>query len=137
MSPDYPIALLCQVLKTARSGYYKWLRQPISPRAQASVHLQSLIKSAFLSSREVYGSPRLAIVLKANNHSCGENRVAKLMRKLGLKARQKPAFRPKTTNSNHDQPIAPNRLAASGPPTRPNQIWVTDITYIAKAEGWV
>ena len=137
MSAEYPIALLCQVLKAARSGYYKWLRQPISPRTQANVCLQSLIKSVFLSSREVYGSPRLAIVLKANNHSCSENKVAKLMRKLGLKARQKPAFRPKTTNSNHDQPIAPNRLAASGPPTRPNQIWVADITCVYTQQGWL
>lgn len=137
MSADYPIALLCQVLKAPRSGYYKWLTKHQSARSQASAQLLSLIKSVFFSSREVYGSPRITIVLKANNHPCGENRVAKFMRKLGLKARQKPAFKPKTTLSNHDHPIAPNRLANSAPPTRPNQIWVTDITYVYTQQGWI
>ena len=67
----------------------------------------------------------------------GRNRIARLMRQQGLCGRAKGRFRVHTTDSNHDQPIAPNRLADLPAPSAPNQIWVADITYIPTAEGWL
>jgi putative transposase len=66
-----------------------------------------------------------------------EKRVARIMRQNGIKARQKTPFRPRTTDSCHDDPIAPNRLKGAGKPAEPNTIWVADITYIWTLEGWL
>jgi putative transposase len=73
--------------------------------------------------------------LQARGHACSENRVARLMRQYGLRARVKPRFVPRTTNSDHDEPIAPNRLAERAGPNGPNQVWVQDITYVPTAQG--
>ncbi len=85
----------------------------------------------------VYYRPRLAMSLKREGWRCSRNRVARHMRVLGLQARQKRAFRPKTTDSGHSHPIAPNRLKEADPPKALNQVWVSDITYIATGQGWV
>lgn len=137
MAQEYPLVDLCLVLGVPRSSYYAWRsRQPSARRIQNEV-LRAKLASLFVANRKVYGSPRLAVCLQQAGIPCSRNRVARHMRALNLKARQKRAFKPKTTDSNHDQPIAQNQLAQTPPPQSPNRVWVSDITYVFTVEGWL
>ena len=89
------------------------------------------------SEEACYGSPRMTEELQARGYQCSENRIARLMHEHGLRAQAQPRFVPCTTDSDHDQPIAPNRLAQRPPPAGPNQIWLQDITYVPTAQGWM
>jgi transposase InsO family protein len=89
------------------------------------------------SEEACYGSPRRTEELQARGYQCSENRIARLMHEHGLRAQAQPRFVPCTTDSDHDQPIAPNRLAQRPPPAGPNQIWLQDITYVPTAQGWM
>jgi putative transposase len=137
MAKEYPIIDLCLVLGVPRSSYYAWRSRPPSHRAVQNEVLRQKLSRLFVANRTVYGSPRLAVCLQRQGIPCSRNRVARQMRVLQLKARQKRAFKPKTTDSHHDQPIAPNRLAQVPPPRSANRIWVSDITYVFTAEGWL
>lgn len=137
MSDHYPIKSLCEVLAVSRSGYYQWVKADESPRAQQTNRLNLLIEKSHVKSRQTYGSPRITADLRAGGETVGRNRIARLMRVAGLQGRQKRRYRVRTTDSRHDQPIAPNRLAEAPAPTQPNQIWVTDMTYIETSEGWL
>ena len=84
-----------------------------------------------------YGSPRVTEHLRQEGHKCNHKRVERLMRQAGLRARTSRKRRVCTTNSQHDQPIAPNLLLGRRVPTGPNEVWVADITYVPTAEGWL
>src|SRR5204863_1672851 len=88
-------------------------------------------------SRETYGAPRVEKELRQKGRCHGRHRVARLMKEQGLCGRQKRRYRAQTTDSNHDQPIAPHRLAEAPKATAPNQLWVADITYIETKENWL
>lgn len=137
MAADYSIRDLCQALQVPRSSYYAWRQRTPGPRAQENQRLQRTLAELFRSHRNVYGSPRLTICLRRLGIPCSRNRVARHMRILKLKARQKRAFRPKTTDANHPDPIARNVLAALSPPQAANRVWVSDITYVFTAQGWL
>ena len=139
MKTDHPIRSLCEALEVSSSGYYDWFNRQAQPgpRARENARLLQQITQIHLESRQTYGSPRIQVDLRQNGHAHGRNRIARLMRQQGLCGRAKGRFRVCTTDSNHDQPIAPNRLAQLPAPTAPNQIWVGDITYIATEEGWL
>ena len=139
MKKDHSVQLLCQVLDVSPSGYYDWQkrRQTPSARARQNQSLRQQIKTIHAKSRETYGSPRVTDQLRKDGHNHGRNRIARLMREQGLYGRRKCRYRVQTTDSNHDQPIAPNRLAQAPKPTAPNQIWVADITYIHTSQGWL
>jgi len=132
----YPIAVLCSVLSVSRSGFYAWERRPKPARAKADAALVLDIRAAHKLGRGTYGSPRVHAELQAKGMSVGENRVARLMREDGLRARQKRRFR-RTTDSNHTDPIAPNILQRNFEPEAPNQSWATDVTYVHTGEGWL
>jgi len=134
---SYPIQDLCQVLGMPRSSYYAWRHRRPGPRAGQNQRLRETLCALFVANRKVYGSPRLTLCLQEQGIPCSRNRVARHMRELQLKARQKRAFKPKTTDSTHPHPIAPNRLACSPKPKAPNRIWVSDITYVFTSEGWL
>lgn len=137
MAVEFPVQQLCALLAVARSGYYAWLRRKPGRRARDNQQLLQRIKAIHAQSRQSYGSPRVTRQLRKENQPCGRHRVARLMRQEGIAGLRKAAFRPRTTDSRHDQPIAPNRLKTAGPPTRPDQVWVTDITYVATRQGWI
>jgi putative transposase len=137
MAHHYHLRDLCQALRVPRSSYYAWRRRQTSTRQQQNELLRAKLANLFVVHRRVYGSPRMTVCLNRAGVPCSRNRVARHMRDLGLKARQKRSFKPKTTDSNHPHPIAPNRLADAGQPQSPNRVWVTDITYIHTAEGWL
>lgn len=137
LAVEFPVTQICEVLGLSRSGYYAWLHRRPSSRQRANEQLWPLIVQAHKQGRGSYGSPRVTKALKEQKRSCGRHRVARLMRQHGLRGLQKRGFRPRTTQSDHPLPIAPNRLKQSDPPSKPNQVWVSDITYIPTAEGWL
>jgi transposase InsO family protein len=137
LKADYQVEELAQTLEVSPSGFYAHQHKPEGVRAQADQELAGYIKTVFQQSRRTYGSPRLAAALRRDGHRCGKNRVARLMRQNQLKARQKRRFVPRTTQSDHGLPIAPNWLAKVPTPDRPDQLWVVDITYIATGQGWI
>src|SRR5262249_11981794 len=114
-----------------------WRHRQPSPRQQQNQLLRAKLSLLFLAHRQAYGSPRLTVCLNRLGLACSRNRVARHMRALGLKARQKHSFKPKTTDSVHPHPIAHNLLSATNKPQSPNRVWVADITYIFTAEGWL
>jgi putative transposase len=124
-------------LEVSPSGYYSHQHKGQGRRAQQDRVLEQHIQKAFQASRATYGSPRIRACLQRQGFHHGKNRIARLMRRVGLRARQKRRFVPRTTQSDHDQPIAPNWLAKVPSPDRPNQIWVVDITYIPTDQGWI
>jgi putative transposase len=137
MEKDYPVTSLCDAFEVSRSGYYDWRERKPSAREQANTRLLEEIQVLRQREEICYGSPRMTEELKARGHVCSENRIARLMREHDLRAHTKPRFVPCTTDSNHDQPIAPNRLAQRAAPDGPNQIWLQDITYVPTAQGWL
>lgn len=139
MKTEHPIRSLCEALEVSASGYYGWcnrLTQP-SPRAQENLRLAQQIVQVHRESRQTYGSPRIQKVLGQAGHAYGRHRIARLMRQQGLCGRAKSRFRVCTTDSNHDHPIAPNRLPDLPAPSAPDQVWLGDITYVATDEGWL
>ena len=138
LAGQHPVRKLCRVLGVARSAYYAAQHKTQRPRAKENVRLGEKARVLFEASGRTYGSPRLAVALRRAGESCGRHRVARLMTREGLRARQKRRFRPRTTDSRHLCPIAPNHLAErTEPPTRPGEVWQADITYVATREGWL
>lgn len=133
----WPITLMCRLLEVSRSGYYRWRKQPVSVRKMADQELTVAIKSVHQASRGTYGSLRVYWRLRQLKWRCSRKRVARLMRQAGLHGKRRRRFRPRTTHSNHRLPIAPNLLKQDFSAAAPNQKWVSDISYISTAEGWL
>jgi putative transposase len=132
----FPVGTMCRVLGVTRSGFYAWKKRPKPARVKADAQLAVTIAAVHQRSRKVYGSPRVHEELKARGVRVGRKRVARLMREKGLEGRRKRRFK-RTTDSKHNEPIAPNLLARDFTETEPNRAWVTDVTAIATGEGWL
>ncbi len=133
---QFPIRVLCQVLHVARSGWYRWRQQPMSRRGEENRRLCQQIYDIHQASRRTYGSPRIHRTLQDVGERCGRHRVARLMRHAGIRAKTVRRFK-RTTNSQHPYPLAANLLAQNFTAPVRNQRWVSDITYIPTAEGWL
>jgi putative transposase len=133
----FEVWLMCRILEVSRSGFYAWLDRPESDRARENRRLTALIQGIFTESRGIYGVPRVHATLQRRDQQCGYNRVARLMKKAGLRSKTKRRFRVKTTDSKHSHPIAPDRLDQDFRTSAANQVWVSDITYIPTDEGWL
>ena len=136
MRLSYPLGLLCRVFDVSRSGFYAAHDRPPSQRAQDDERLKIAIKAAHVQTRETYGPLRLQPELVAQGFNTGRDRVVRLRQELGLRCKQKRRFKA-TTNSRHAFPVADNLLNQTFEPTRPNEVWVTDITYVMTDEGWL
>jgi len=136
-SQEYPIRELCAVLNVSRSGYYAWRAGQASARELANREMAQQIKQLFEAKRQRYGSPRITAQLRRQGQVCNHKRVERLMRQEGLKARSGRKRKVRTTNSDHDQPVAPNLLLGRAAPTKVDEVWVADITYVPTAEGWL
>jgi putative transposase len=134
----YSTAELCAALDVSPSGFYAHQQKAQGARRQQDGRLAEQISLLFLQSRRTYGCRRICQGLRRQRVRCGTNRVCRLMHQQGLEARQKRRFRPRTTQSRHAEPIAPNRLAQlPEAPARPNQVWTADLTYLPTLEeGW-
>jgi putative transposase len=131
----FPIAAMCRLLGVTRQGYYAYAKRPASARVAAEATLCEAVIDVFECSRQTYGSPRVLRELHDRGFQVGKRRVERAMRGMGL---QPPARRRhhKTTVRDPAHPVAPNELARDFNATRPNERWVTDITYVWTAEGW-
>jgi putative transposase len=139
LKTEHSIYQLCEVFVVSPSGYYDWCRRQEQPcqRQQQDQQLKAEIARIHERSRDTYGSPRVQMQLRRQGQRHGRNRIARLMREQDLCGRQKKRYRVQTTDSKHDEPIAPNRLAEVPAATRPDQLWAADITYVETAAGWV
>ncbi len=124
MKNDYSITALCQALEVSASGYRDWEQRKNSPapRALEEQKLRTDIVRIHQDSRQTYGAPRVQVCLRYQGRRHGRNRIARLMREQGLFGRQKKRYRMVTTDSHHEQPIAPNRLSHLPAASRSNQI---------------
>lgn len=137
MKTDHSLAALCAALDVTRAGYHAWVQRPPSVRAQTDAALQTEIRAIHAAHRGRYGAPRIHAELQARGQRPGRKRIARLLRHAGLRGLCSRRFVPRTTDSRHPHPIAPNHLATHSPPTGPNQIWVADLTYVPTAAGWL
>jgi putative transposase len=137
LKAEYQVQEMAQALEVSPSGFYAHQHKPEGLRARQDQKLVEQIKPIFQASRCTYGSPRIRAVLRRQGGRYGKNRIARLMRQHHLLAHQKRRFVPRTTRSDHDQPVAPNRLGKLPAPVRPNEVWVADITYLPSEEGWI
>ena len=131
--------MLCETLEVSTSGSYDWQRRQSQParRVQEDLRLKEQIRRIHKESRQTYGSPRIQASLRALGHRHGRNRLSRLMREAAVCGRQRRRYKIRTTDSNHEHPIAPNRLSRVPAPSGPNRIWVADITYLRTAVGTV
>ena len=133
---NWAVALIASVMEVSVSGFYDWLKRPVSKRAQEDEKLSKKIVMFHCGSRCSYGSPRIHQDLKADGHKVGRKRVARLMREAGIRGKTKRKFKT-TTNSNHKRPKAGNLVKQNFHTARPDTLWASDITYIPTAEGWL
>lgn len=133
---EFPVRRMCQVLAVSSSGYYAWRERPESAHSRANQELAQEIRAVHAKSRGTYGSLRVHADLRLRGFRVGRHRVARLMRLEKLYGKRKKKY-PRTTNSQHDYPVAPNRLNRDFQAARPNEKWLADITYIPTAEGWL
>jgi transposase InsO family protein len=134
---DFPVARMCAVLQVAESGYYAWLSRAPSRREQENVVLSDQIKQIWAKVRGRYGAPRIHAELRAQGLCVGRHRVARLMRQAGISGKQSCKRRPRTTQSDPTHPVAPNVLDRQFTASRPDEVWLTDITYIDTDQGYL
>lgn len=133
---QYAIKKMCQWLKVSRSGYYKWRRREESPQARQRQRLEQQMIKTFNQFKRRYGAPRLTVELNESGLSCCRNHIAKLMAANDLKAKNGKDYKyfPSFNAINH---VSENRLARNFTASRPNEKWVSDITYIKLERGFV
>lgn len=130
----------CRTLEVSCSGYYAWLKRPISERKTEDERIWQKIKQHWEGSRKTYGRLRLTKKLKSDGEVIGKNRVQKIMKKNNIQGIGKKKFKPITTTPNHDLPVAERVFkteSANEQVTKPNQYWGGDITYVPTEEGWL
>ncbi len=132
----YPLAAMCQALTVSTSGLATWKRGGQVRTRLADAALLTLIRVIHAESKEAYGWPRVWKELQDRGLPAGKERVRRLMQAHGIRGRHKRRYKA-TTDSNHDLPVAPNRLDRQFETTRPDQAWTADITYIPTHEGWL
>lgn len=132
---QYSVQTMCRLLGVAPSGYYEWLEKPMSDRAREDARLLRLIKTSFVSSKGVYGAPRVFLDLREAGETCSKHRVARLMRENGLRALH--GYRTRRWTVGKPAVLIPNLLQRQFTATQPNRAWVTDITYIRTWQGWL
>ena len=132
----HSVEKMARTLRVSRSGYYAWFEKPRSKCDRRDEMLVEAISSVQEDSKRRYGSPRVTRELRRRGHRVGHNHVARLMKENGLQARRRRRYR-STTNSDHTLPVAQNLLNRQFGITEPNVAWVSDITYVATAEGWL
>ena len=130
------VRMMCRLLKVSRSGYYDWRHREASARTITDRHLMPLIRQVHMESRGVYGARKVHRELLANGHACGRHKVARLMRRAGLKGCPRRRFR-HIEDRPPSYPRAHNLLQQDFTAPRSDQRWASDITYIATRQGWL
>lgn len=133
---DYPVQMMCRLLRVSRSGYYAWRVRPESARSRQEQELTTTIREVHEASRGVYGSPKITAELQEQGYVCGRHKVARLMRAAGLRGCPARRFRV-TTQRDPSHPVATNLLNQDFTATSPDQRWASDLTYIPTQQGWL
>jgi transposase InsO family protein len=128
--------MLCSALDVSRSGFFDYLARA-RRKTDADAALRAELHTVHRESRRTYGRPRLVHALRARGHGVGHKRVRRLMREEGLEGLRKGRFKPTTTDSAHQRPIAANVLDRRFSPQAEVTAWASDITYIPTREGWL
>lgn len=136
-SHEFPIERMAKVLGVSRSGYYRFLKAELSLRSQEEERLFEKIRRIHQESFETYGSPRIHAELKAMGETCSRKRVARIMKKHGIKAKMFRRFKKTTQQSEKPSFVAPDLIEQDFKAHSPNEAWVSDISYVMTQEGWV
>ena len=131
----YDTRMMCRLLGVARSGYYAWLRKPNSDRELEDKRLLRLIRASFEASQGVYGAPRVFLDLREAGETCSKHRVARLMRENNIRAQ--PGYRTRRYVAGKPAKLIPDLVKRNFEVSKPNRVWVSDITYIRTWEGWL
>jgi putative transposase len=137
---EFSLACMCSALEISRAGFYAAERRVASARGRENEVLSALITTIHQKSRQTYGSPRIQREVREGGWKCGRQRIARLMREAGLRARRKLRWRPQTTNSKHGYGVPDNLLQRRFSVKETggtDRAWVGDITYIRTGEGWL
>jgi putative transposase len=132
---EYGVKAMCDALGVTRSGYYAWLQNPVSNRAEEDARLLRLIRASFKASYGIYGLPRVFLDLREAGETCSKHRVARLMRVNKIRALH--GYRTRHYSVGKAAVIAPDLVRRNFDVIRPNKVWVTDITYIRTWQGWL
>jgi len=136
-SKEFKIEKMADVLGVSRGGYYEFIERKPSKRALENEVLVEEIKKTHKNSRGLYGSPRLHAELRKQGQKCSRKRVSKLMKQEKIQARMRKKWKKTTQPSKKAVEIAPNHLDQQFTVNEPNKVWVSDITYVWTAEGWL
>ena len=137
MKADHTLAALCAAFDVTRSGYHAWAKAGPGGREQADALLLPKIRDVFARHKGRYGAPRIRDELAAHGARHGGKRIARLMRAAGLRGLCARRYVPRTTDSRHGRPIAPNLLAQRPAPTGPDRTWATGLACVPTEEGWL
>ena len=134
----WPIVVQCDVLQVSRGGFYAWRKRSLSGRARRRAELTERIREIHaVKYQDAYGAVRVHRELAAQGHACNRKTVAKCMKQAGIRAKTARKFRVCTTDSKHRHPVAPNVVGRNFTPSRKNETWTADVTYIPTGEGWL
>ncbi len=133
----FPVSMLCKVLEVSKSGYYAWKGRPPSRRSREDAVLTEKIREIHCRSRETYGCPRVHAELRALGVRCGRRRVARLMRKSGLRGCMRSRKKRTTRRDPGGATPAPDLVNRNFAATAPDRLWTADITYLKTDEGFL
>jgi transposase InsO family protein len=133
---EFTVKRMCQIFQISRSGYYDWARREESTHSQQDRDLLKAIRKIHQEMKEAYGAIKTWRTLQGSGTVCGKHRVARLRRQAGIEARRKRKFR-LTYQARHTEPAPPNLLRWPFKAAYPDQIWVTDVTFIPTRSGWL
>jgi len=136
MRLHYPVPMISRILEVSPSGFYVWLERPLSRWAREEARLEVEISAAHKRTRQTYGAERLQKELEEHGTRVGVCRIKRIRKKIGIRCKQKRKFKA-TTHSRHRLPIAANLLGQRFKVSRPNAVWLSDITYVPTDEGWL
>ena len=136
LRPHFSVRRMCRIFRVSASGYYKWLASPPSRHAREEARLEIEIQAAHKRTRQTCGPERLQADLEAHGVKVGVSRIRRIRKKLGIRCKQKRRFKA-TTDSRHALPVAANLLEQQFETAAPNQVWVSDLTYVPTEEGWL
>jgi len=137
LTPEFAVVDCCRVLKVSTSGYYRWVKCPVGKRDRRRQELTEEIRVVHEASRRTYGSIRVTKALRKQGRRLNRKTVARIMRESSIRSKVIKKFKVRTTDSNHEHPVARNLLDRNFTTEKPNSVWLCDITYIPTGEGWL
>jgi putative transposase len=135
--PEFTVVDCCRVLKVSKAGYYRWLKAPVGKRETRRKELAAKVRVVHEASRRIYGAPKIRAELLRQGVRLNRKTVARIMRESSIRSKVARKFKVRTTDSNHDHPVAQNVLNRKFSAPKPDAVWLCDITYIPTGEGFL